>query len=63
MGFLDPWDMQRLTAIISAFGLDINTSLHPFVKINLDHGSQTSTPLKAAHLISKTVFGCICIDQ
>ena len=60
MGFLDPWDMQRLTAIISAFGLDINTSLYPFVKIIFDHGSQTSTYFSKTHTILHSyIFGYI----
>ena len=43
MGFLDPWNMQNL--LQSNQHLDMTQySLHRFVKIILDHRSQTSTP-------------------
>ena len=43
MGFLHPWDMQDLLQSNQHLELIWN-SLHPFVKINLDLGSQASIP-------------------
>ena len=51
MGFLDPWNMQNL--LQSNQHLDMTQySLRRFVKIILDHRSQTSTP----YLLFKTPY-------